>query len=296
MKEGIFIYEKYINFKDYFFFYIIFFLTISCKINQEDIYLLKKANTHYTNSGDIVFYFLFNYDKNNNLVKKSKYIMLDSFLTSRLDYYESMEYDINQNLVKKNFHQNTKYNIRSNEYEIFLTFYIIYKYNGKNQIIEELLYDSNGDLFKQINYKYDNNRNLIEVQKIDSLNVLDENIKYIYNNNNLLVKEIYNNDFYYTYEYDKYNRLVRRISHYENKENENFYDEYHINEYDSNGNKIKTSFYGPVEPFKPYYGSVIHIKIYKYDEKNNLIEESTYNSDNELLEYITYEYEFVQRN
>jgi len=143
-------------------------------------------------------------------------------------------------------------------YEGSLDFYVIYKYDENQNIIEFCEYSSDSSLKNKWIRKYDSNQNLIESNK--------------------------NGSFKQTYKYDDKGNRIERIF----LENNSLATRFSYREtyrYDDKGNKTERYRYSLDD-------SIILKETYKYDEKRNMIEWNYYrSSEDSLTDRKTYKYD-----
>lgn len=191
------------------------------------------------------------------------------------------EYDLKGNLISKmvndqNFELQRKeifkYDINDNlidesEYNSdgSLEEKTIYKYNSDNEIIEEARYNSDESLIKKKIYQYDLDNN-VKTFKYDSEKLIKEEkykLKYDLNNNHIETLEYKTDGTLETIRkmrYDTNNNMVEWISFINGSLSSKF-----IYKYDSKNNEIENKWYtgGIDEP--------MFLTFFKYDENNNKI-------------------------
>lgn len=187
--------------------------------------------------------------------------------------------------------------------------YYVYKFNSNGNVSTSKRYDKYGDIDSQSEYFYDSNNRLIrETYTSDFYNYNE--VKYTYDSNGNCVKEehyeegVLEGRVLYTYddngnctEIIKYNGSGRLdYRHVKTFDNQNRYIESYsynrynkfehayIREYDDNNNIIYEYY---VEPDGQMYLS----HIYKKNVDGKEIERGSYNSDGELTNVYTYEYD-----
>lgn len=159
----------------------------------------------------------------------------------------------------------------------------LYKYDDKNNLIEEELYYGDELSFREL-YTYDDKSNLIEKTTLDSDGKLS--LRQLYKNNdsgNKIEERHHNNeDVFYNklvFEYDERNNLI--------EENRYDADDIHcikINyKYDDTGNMIEEDFHALLNNMFDYKNQ------FKYDKKGNVIEWLDAENKSSIL---IYEYEF----
>lgn len=148
-----------------------------------------------------------------------------------------------------------------------LTSKVIYKYDNNGHKTESILYDSNGNIISKSIYKNDINGNKTEVINYNPNNSINNRVTYEYNDRGNKIKdEMYlqeNNKYgLFTYKYDNIGCLI----------------EYGL--YLRDANKLEDS--------NLYLES---LEIYKNDVDGNRIEAISYDSNNELRDKTTFQYD-----
>ena len=148
---------------------------------------------------------------------------------SYLDTYEYI-YDENDRVIEKLVRKNGEFSYRK-----------VYTYDAEGKVIEEKIFDEQGEIVNIVGYIYDKNGNLeYEDEKYNDIYGCQDT-RYTYDdNNNLIEKVLYSND----------DVIVSRVYKYE---------------YDDKGNCIKKFEYDRA-------GNLDSEMTYKYDEKGRQIE------------------------
>jgi hypothetical protein len=233
--------------------------------------LEKKTTWVYDNNSNIIEEYLF--DKNEILIEKNIWNFIDNNCQEKLTYnkylnligFTKFEYFDNSNIIKKKYEE-THYGEAEN-------FTINYKYDETGNITEKSFYNSNNNLFESHFFKYNINDKTNEIIEIP---LLDKKEKKYYKpiefHLQMHIKKMYS-PFINKYEiqYNNYGNILKEIGYsYDGKIKEKF-----IYDYDEEGNMIKVE--GDFSIFK-------NEKIFKikniYNEKNLLIEQVSYNSNN----------------
>lgn len=158
-------------------------------------------------------------------------------------------------------------------------------YDSNNNLIEQIIKDSNDSLQSKTTYSYDSNNNLSEQINYNSDGLVQSRTTYSYDSNNKLIESKYYNSngslrFTATYSYDSNNNLAEQISYNSDGLVQNRVK--YI--YDSNNNRIELISYNSD-------GVVQYRSTSSYDSNNNLIETVGYNSDGSLQSTTTYIYD-----
>lgn len=148
---------------------------------------------------------------------------------------------------------------------------IIYSYNERNKLLKEEYYSVNDSLSSEVFYKYDENNNLIEWITYNDARLF--NLKYIYkyDNQNNLIEELFYGDSTYVY-------WGKEVYHYDNQNKTKKISQYNSEEilrremiYDKKENLIEETEYDSLN---------VRFKwTYKYDNKGNEIEENRFGAD-----------------
>jgi hypothetical protein len=170
---------------------------------------------------------------------------------------------------------------------------IINKFDSYANIIEQSVYKSDGSLFLKYLCKYDNKGTIIEMNEFNSNGNLETKSTYNYNQSGNLIEEIKeikdNNEVKicrYTYKYDLNGNIAEERIIFDDSPQIKVVPTIRLYKYDIRGNKIEVSHID----FKT--SDIIHKKISKYDDKNNLIEESTYDRKGSLIDSYSYIYNY----
>ena len=162
---------------------------------------------------------------------------------------------------------------------------LIYSYDFKNNLIEDILYNSNGSVIDRWTYTYDSNNYLIERIIYNSNGSVEERLTILYDSNNNPIERIrYLSDgsiwFRDTYTYDSNNNLIELIEY----NSSGSISGRRTYSYNSNNNLIEQIMYGSD-------GSIYFRTTYSYDSNNNRIEQITYNSSGIVSRRWTYSYD-----
>ncbi|HNW98398.1 MAG TPA: GYF domain-containing protein [Bacteroidales bacterium] len=252
----------------------------------------------YNRDGSLFDKYIYKYNTQGKKTEENRYDSND-ILFNTIKY----KYDINNNLIEEveNEHLKNKNSVditlrdfrhNSKNYIInYSSFYSkdTYKYDNKNNRIEERSYTSDTATITLITYKYDENGNEIEYNYNSSLG--SNKVTFKYDDNGNKIEASFNNDvirdgkYKYTYKYDDNGNEIEEC---EFKLNGSFSSKRTF-EYDDNGNKIEEIKYNAD-------GSISTKEISKYDNENNLTEETVYNSDNSVNEKNTFKIEYDKNN
>ena len=230
--------QKYIKFDDYHNFIKI--IKYDKKLNKT----LEEQNFYKNNLlvnkreyklDKLVRDIIYDYDFNNNLIKKIEY---DTGNEKNINEMYTYQYDENNNIVEKSWYNrdgklNGKY---------------ISKYDYRNNLIEDSWYNSDGENWTTKKYKYDSNNNMIlkeytsednsgmkDIYRYDSNNNLIEEKSYLDGNYKDLSIEVFN-------KYDSNNNLIEVIR-YVYVDNEIGYGSRVEYKYDSENYFIEKSVY-----------------------------------------------------
>lgn len=160
---------------------------------------------------------------------------------------------------------------------------ILYKYDDKNNLIEEETYYGD-ELSSRELYKYDDKDNLIEKTTLDPEGKLT--LRQLYKNNdrgNIIEERHHNNEDVL------YNKIVFEYDQKNNVTEENHYDADDLHcrkfkyKYDDAGNRIEEDMHSLLDDTFDYKNQ------FKYDAKGNVIERLDLSDKSSLL---IYEYEF----
>jgi hypothetical protein len=150
-----------------------------------------------------------------------------------------------------------------------------YEYDGKVNHTAKIKYDDNGNI-KEIIYLLPNNDlDLKFMYRYDSLGRKIESVEYSADGNATFKRK---------YKYNSANKLTEQTCFERNGERI----EKIINKYNATGKKIRTSWIND-EDIRTVY------TVYKYDNKNNLLESISYNGMDEPEYLIRYVYEFYEK-
>jgi hypothetical protein len=245
------------------------------KINQNEInydwgtiYLKGKIKkmSHYYYDFDLA-------DTNNKILLTISEFNDKGYIISKTQYNSEKE------LISKTTYEYNLANCLIKEYENgIISWSNNFRYDEKNNLIEEITENYNHNSKMKTEYKYDINNNLVEILEFDTKNNLAYKTTFKYNNKNQLINKIIidnsmgiiaNN----TYKYDYIGNKIKSIGGL-------------IHKYSYNKNKkiIKDETY-----LKD--GSVDNIKVYKYDSNDNLIEEQNLDADRKITYKSTYLYD-----
>ncbi len=229
------------------------------------------------------------FDKNGNTTLKLTFDA-DSILSSKDIYNEQgkllkeflcdsigeilaavSEYDENNNLICK-----TKFDwYRPSDNFGKISWKNKYKYNAKNQLVEEVEYDRDGSEFTKKVYTYDDDGNK-ETETRYSHGNLQNTYSYKYNNRGLLIEVTQSGPTTLlgdgprslisleTYEYNQLGQMIEKCSRSPSSREINYR---HTFEYDDRGNVLtKKTYYGSEDLLQEFYTYE-----YKYDEYGNCI-------------------------
>lgn len=198
---------------------------------------VKKLNL----DGTIYTILTFKYDKKNNIVEQCSYEPIGSLFGSTLKY-------INEN--------GERIDLLPRKPDCIMFYKKIFKYDEKNNLIEDIKYDGIGKLKDQIKYEYDDLNHPKEISFI----ALKTKRFFVYDKKGQLTRE-------------KLETLEGKLV------SKNLY------KYDDNGNKIKNESYGPD-------GNLRLSNSYKYDERGNIVLSSGYSNitknipGNTIIDYV----------
>lgn len=238
--------------------------SVAKNLNIKSLKIKLESKDKDLEAYDNITFRYISFNQQGKIVKKERFEPYNDLVPqSWIDIYE---YDKNNNVIKE---ESSRYTRPSDsnyeEYNLESSYISKYKYNDKQQRIEELYYDEDSKSYKnRVHYKYDLKGNLIE--EISS----NERRLYVYDERDNLVKEIDLDEdtlLLRHLKYDKNNRKVELIK---------FRNEYLL--------------YGDVPKFEK--------EKYFYDNKGNLIRSETYYvKDNDIDELIgKKEYVFDNKN
>lgn len=233
-------------------------------------------------------------------IEKSGNIEKDSLIETSVFVYDENGYSSFTDRDRyKSTDPNCKYDEKGNPIEYTYNGSFLHnwkcklKWDDKDRVIEESIFDTDGNLNLKRTFKFDNKDNKIEVE-CQSASLSDPN-RFTYRK--------------YIYKYDSDNNL---IGWYKEDEKDGSLSLMETYKYDANGKEIEQKYFddGSLSSITKYIynnlgnlternensigGNSSVITIYKYDDKGNEIEQiSTGNSDNELIKrnYI-YKYEY----
>jgi len=231
-----------------------------------------ELSVKYFDDNSLTSYFEYEYDDKNNLIKSSEYEFFN-ILKERSEYrYENglntdcVIYDPFGNVSDKQiFEYNDAKQLVGGK-----TLYgngILYlqwinKYDGKN-LVEEVFYDSSGNITKKFTSEYLNNKKIKET----TLNPNDGKIREI------------------SYEYpSKFKTIIKSKDYVFTKTFELEF----VKVYDKNENLIEVYY------LKKEDGSFQNRKKYEYDKNGNLLEETHYSILNEPEKSILYKYTYTK--
>lgn len=176
------------------------------------------------------------------------------------------------------------------------TGYVEYLYDMDGNKIEEINYDSSGNLSVRRKYECDSNGRMIKETSLNAEGNLSNQYTYEYDSTgNLLRKNEYGWEcYYYMYEYDAVGKLIEERWYQDNgttrlnDEDSASYELYEkiVYEYDAEGKKQKMTYLDGADNSMGSY-------IYEYDTAGNLTKEISCFSDGTIDEsyYIEYEYD-----
>ncbi len=158
-----------------------------------------------------------------------------------------------------------------------------YKYDDKNNLIEEEIYYRD-ELSNRISYKYDDKGNLIEKTTLDADGKLTLRQSYKNNDRGNKIEERHHNneDVFYNkivFEYDERNNLIEE-NHYDADDLHCIRNNY---KYDDTGNMFEEDHHSLLNDMFDYKNQ------FKYDTKGNVIERLDPEDESGIL---FYEYEF----
>ena len=182
--------------------------------------------------------------------------------------YKRFEYKYNKDKIEKWIWYN-KDNLVS----------LYYTYEWKNDLLYEKKCYNSKDKYKWYEkYNYNNDKTINSVEKYNNKDVRVQKKLFFYNNSFVNKIEYYNSDdkldFKEDYKYNKQGSLLHRIRYSANgaiKEEEKY--------------TIENDLI--VEKYELLPHNVVNITKYKYDSKNNLIEESYFDENNKLDAFVT---------
>lgn len=168
------------------------------------------------------------YDSKGNLELKNTYDIY-----RKLTHQKNYKYDINGNCIETSNYENLKMTelkkikydkisnpIEENFYGISgkLTQKCKKEFKGNN-LIKQITYTGNGDLYSVLEYKYDETGNETESIWYDALGAIQEKINYKYDSNNLVIEKISLNSWSdgriykwrFTYKLDENKNWVQKI-------------------------------------------------------------------------------------
>jgi hypothetical protein len=209
---------------------------------------------------------------------------------------------INNELIKhnkKNLAESCLYDTNGNKSEDYYssfdgkTYKVNYFYNENGLLTQAVQSVLGGSPMNITVYFYDNNNNLIKESKASNLDTFDITI-YEYNENNFLIRKISHGEHVitYQYEYDNLGNLVNTIE-------DNWFEKTH--------NYSRALIYNNdsmITECKNYSDMILQSTFsYKYDNRNNLIEENIhwedmhkdrksvygYNENGNVTSYVNYE-------
>jgi len=185
----------------------------------------------------------------------------------------------------------------TNDDPIALSPKTVFKYKENGKITDEYYYDKGGVLTSHNQYTYNESGNVIELNRINSASGYNSKVVYAYNSSNQLSKEItYDRNNIPLYEttcfYDAEGKLSK-------KEFTNSFTYKHEYVYDEN-KKLNSIVYfnedGTKDIEKPKDNELYQNdknNTYKYDDKNNLIEET--HNDSYGYSKFTTEYDYNEQ-
>ena len=177
----------------------------------------------------------------------------------------------------------------NNNYDDIFNTKTLLKFNSDNQKVEEIEYDSNGKEEEKKIYIYNDNSQLIELDiQRDIPYSRNSKIKYEYDFNKNLTKKIENEEYERVYTYDNNNLLIYKKVHNINPDSICCGDIYEENtyKYDMKNNLIEEKKIIHNSEFS--IGMSFHI-FRKYDDKNNNIETTQWIDGKESI--FLYEYD-----
>jgi len=204
------------------------------------------------------------YDKNGNFVEGIDY--KDGLSVSKY----VAEYDVGNNLREESKY--TVYRYKGSE-RYQLEYRHLYSYNGRNNLVTEKKYGSNGTLEYHYFYEYDANNNLVNgISYAEDGSVLSRYSAEYDDNGNLIKSVHYGPEGRITSsntaQYDKNNRLIEES----NSTGDSTKVIYRA-EYDETGNLLEETHFGE----NVIGGTGLDYRYrYKYDSRNNRIEEIYY--------------------
>jgi len=226
---------------------------------------IKTKKTSYSANGSIRS--VSEYDLNGDVIKSTEYYP-DGKIRSQNEY--EYEYDSNGNIVKET---------------VLDSYTIEYEYDSSGNKIKETQYLSIGKL----NYtkEYDSNGNMVKYTFYRSDgSELDYQVYEYDQNENMVEYKDYNSNgfvlFHYAYEYHQNGNMAKYIDYFSYEDV--FYIQ-HQNEYDQNGNEVKSTGYD-------FDGSVTHCFESEYDQNGNMVKSTQY-SYGDIYSYTLYEYDQV---
>ena len=164
-----------------------------------------------------------------------------------------------------------------------------YVYDSQNNLIQNYIYDSYGDLDKKIIYKNDNKGNKIEELIYDENDSLIKKYTYVYDLRGNLKKEFEYNPqglkSKKTYKYDLKGNLKKEKFYRSNGELDGKY----IYKYDSQG-KVIAKYWFTTKVWLTL--KLTYKNTYKYNSQGDLIEEILYKNDGSIENKRSYEYEY----
>jgi len=163
---------------------------------------IEVKRNFYDKTNILTGYHLSVYDSVNRLVQKKVFDEYD-LLTSSTSY----EYDNNGNRLSESVYLATK-----------IAYKYVYRYNVRNQLVEEGHFDENNICIATITYSYNKDANILEIKHFDKDNYLTNSYVFDYNSEGVLTekKKITDKLIYktsYIYDTDKFNNWVKRIEY-----------------------------------------------------------------------------------
>ena len=178
-----------------------------------DVYNNEIEVTNYDLSGSIVdtlgynYKTIYEYGTNGNIIKKSDYdsnIILITEYVYKYDFDNNLIEDIyinsNGRQLKKYIHKynsdgyKIETNLRMGDSNLLLS-REIYKYDAKNNMVEMVVYDMNGNLRNKNRYEYNSNGYLVKESLYGSIGYLNSLIIYKHDSSgNLVIKSVFGSD------------------------------------------------------------------------------------------------------